>query len=176
MLCWFKSCCYVGFCSKLINTHNPSLSHKNTAKRFNWRRSAQHTLCSIFPCLILLSLRPSLSHVWFLSHTMPWFHARLHLYRTRSSSPCLTRPPLSLSHTQTHTQIQTTLGRLIPCLALGHMLIDGRGIGQQEWMRNSKWRCMLPSLLHDNIWKLAVLWQRLLLVFRTLLMKYSNEA
>lgn len=34
VLCWFWSCCYIGFGSELINTQSPSLPHKNTARMF----------------------------------------------------------------------------------------------------------------------------------------------
>lgn len=74
--------------------------------------------------------------------------------------------PLCLSPTHTHTQIQRTLGRLIPCLALGHTVIDRKGIGQRKWMKHSEGWHVLPFPLCDGIVKLTAVWVMLSFVVR----------
>lgn len=102
MLCWFKSCCYVGFCSELINTHYPSLSHKNTARGST----------GVFR---LNTFSVAYSHVWFyflwdrachicLISFPHRCHDFMHGYICigHGHHPLVSLVPLCLSHTHTH--------------------------------------------------------------------------
>lgn len=156
VLCWFWSGCYIGFGSELINTQSPSLPHKT-----QWECSSDIFLAlnnayaktrseadSMFSTFFETS---PVTFVLCLSHTDPRISCTVFTSVLDTVIiPVFCAFPF-VSHTQTHTEIQTTLGRLIACLAQGHTVIDRRGVGQQEWVRNSKWSHTLPSLLRDDI-------------------------